>query len=268
MTPGPRMSVGRARAWLRRWDAMQTSYIPARERRFQMMFDLLEAGLPSRFRVLDLGAGPGSLSTRLLERFPKARSVALDYDPVLPAVGRRALSPQLARRLTWVDADLRDPRWPDALPPGRFQAVVSTTALHWLKPPALRAVYREVYRRLAPGGLFLNGDKASLSEDEPALRALIVRAIEVHRRREPDPLAPSNEWLAFWHALAKEPSLRPLIEERNRRFPDKSHHENEPSAAAHLRFLRQAGFSEADVVWRRYSNVIMIARRPGSSGRP
>jgi SAM-dependent methyltransferase len=261
MTAGAPLSVAEARAWIRRWDAMQTSYIPGREARFQLMFDFLEAGLPAKFRVLDLGAGPGSLSARLLERFPRARSVAVDYDPVLPVIGKRALSPRIARRLTWVDADLRDPRWTRALPPGRFEAAVSTTALHWLKPRNLQALYRALHRLLLPGGLFLNGDKASLPEDQPVLRSLIVRALEVHRRRSPEMIEPSNEWLSFWHDLAKVPSVRALIDERNRRFPDKSHHENEPSAARHLRYLRQAGFSESDVAWRRFSNVILIAKR-------
>lgn len=257
----PRLSVAEARRWVRRWDEMQTSYIPAREARFQLMFDFLEAGLTPNFRVLDLGAGPGSLSTRLLERFPRARSVALDYDPVLPAVGRRALTPGIARRLSWVDVDLRDPRWTRALPSGRFHAAVSTTALHWLKPRDLRAVYRAVHRLLVPKGLFLNGDKASVSEHHPALRALVVRALEVHRRRSPEMIPPSNEWLTYWAALGRVPALRALIAERDRRFPDKTHHEHEPSAEVHLRYLRQAGFSESDVIWRRFSNVIIVARR-------
>lgn len=255
------LNAAAARRWVRRWDAMQTAYMPWRERRFQMMFDLLEAGLPSRFRVLDLGAGPGSLSARLLGRFPRARGVALDFDPVLPELGRRALPPALSKRLTWVEADLRDPRWTRKLPPGRFDAVVSTTALHWLEPRELRAVYRAAGSRLRSGGLLLNGDAAPLGEDLPSLGALTTRAARDLRGKDVKHPRPSGEWLRFWRALAKEPSLRPLLEERARRFPQSSHHEHELSADEHLRFLRQAGFSEAAVVWRRFNNVILLARR-------
>lgn len=37
--------------WLRRWDAMQMTYIPDREARFSAMFDALEAALPPSLRA-------------------------------------------------------------------------------------------------------------------------------------------------------------------------------------------------------------------------
>ena len=75
-------------AWLARWDDQQESFNPNRERRFEAMFDILEAWLPRRFTALDLGCGPGSLSARLLRRFPAARVVAVDFDPVVLRIGQ------------------------------------------------------------------------------------------------------------------------------------------------------------------------------------
>ncbi len=40
--------------------------------------------------MLDLGCGPGSLATRLLDRIPAATVIALDADPVLLAIGQAA----------------------------------------------------------------------------------------------------------------------------------------------------------------------------------
>src|SRR5271165_6865287 len=91
--------------WLRRWDRQQAGYLPFREERFDAMFDALEALLPPDFIALDLGSGPGSLSQRLLDRFPRARSVAVDQDPVLLAIGQGSLG-DVGGRLRWVDADL------------------------------------------------------------------------------------------------------------------------------------------------------------------
>ena len=100
-------------SWLHRWDAMQTAYIPDREARFQAMFDLLqaraeEAAFPESLVVVDLACGPGAISGRLLERFPRARCVGVDFDPALLALGQGALG-DLEGRLRWVEADLRDP---------------------------------------------------------------------------------------------------------------------------------------------------------------
>lgn len=260
MSPGE-LSRPAARAWVCRWDAMQAAFIPDREARFRFMFNLLGAGgLPARFRALDVGAGPGSLSTRLLERFPHATAVALDYDPVLPYIGQRALSARLARRLAWASSDLRGRTWTDALPGGRYHAILSTTALHWLHASELRAFYREAHRLLLPGGLLLNGDKAPISERLPALRGIVDRVVEEWVAGSPQ-LRRGNPWLDFWRAAAKDPVLGPLVRERAQRFPESSHHGHEPSADEHLRALKRAGFSEAAVVSRRLSNVVLLARR-------
>jgi trans-aconitate methyltransferase len=62
------------RSWLARWDAQQTGYLPDREARFTVMFDTLEVLLPAGFTALDVACGPGSLSRRLVARFPEARA--------------------------------------------------------------------------------------------------------------------------------------------------------------------------------------------------
>ena len=76
--------------WLRRWDAQQEVYITDRERRFEVMVSFLEALLPPDLVALDLAAGPGSASARLLLRLPGSRSVAVDADPVLLRLGQGA----------------------------------------------------------------------------------------------------------------------------------------------------------------------------------
>src|SRR5262245_50526841 len=96
--------------WLARWDAQQTGYVPEREERFGVMLGVLEALLPDEFIALDLACGPGSISQRLLARFPSARCVAVDFDPVMLAVGQGAVG-SCDGRLRWVDADLADPSW-------------------------------------------------------------------------------------------------------------------------------------------------------------
>src|SRR5690606_39217095 len=78
-------------SWLRRYDTQQAAYLPAREERFTAMLNVLGALLPEEFVALDLACGPGSISQRLLERFPRARAVAVDVDPVLLAMGQGAL---------------------------------------------------------------------------------------------------------------------------------------------------------------------------------
>lgn len=86
--------------WLQRWDAQQQGYVPEREARFTAMLDVLAVLLPDSFLALDLACGPGSISQRLLARFPAARAVAVDMDPVMLALGRGARG-TVDGRLRW-----------------------------------------------------------------------------------------------------------------------------------------------------------------------
>src|SRR5581483_11261137 len=92
--------------WLRRWDAQQSGYVVDREERFAAMLDAVAALLPAEFVALDLACGPGAISQRLLRRFPEARCVATDLDPVLLALGQGALG-DWGGRLRWIEADIR-----------------------------------------------------------------------------------------------------------------------------------------------------------------
>src|SRR5579859_4680068 len=136
-------------SWLRRWDQQQSGYLSDREQRFGIMLDVLEALLPERFVALDLACGPGSISQRLLARFPQARCVAVDFDPVLLMLGQNVLA-DMQGRLRWVEADLRDSSWPDQLGEKQVDAVLSTTALHWLPAESLVQLYRQLGKLVRP----------------------------------------------------------------------------------------------------------------------
>ncbi len=94
--------------WLQRWDVQHTGHLPDREARFNVMLDVLEILMPAEFVALDLACGPGAISQRLLERFPKAHSIAVDLDPFLMALGKGVLG-DMQGRLRWLEADLNDP---------------------------------------------------------------------------------------------------------------------------------------------------------------
>src|SRR5262249_37083371 len=141
------------------------------------MFDVLAELLPESFVALDLGCGPGSMSQRLLARFPNAQAIAVDLDPVLLAVGRGALG-SVDGRLRWVAADLTSPDWLDALGTAHLDTVVSSTALHWIEPGPLVRLYGDLASLLEPGGLFLNGDHLAFGPALPTFDRLNQRVLD------------------------------------------------------------------------------------------
>lgn len=254
------MPTGRTdwKHWLRRWDEQQESFNPQRERRFATMFDVVEATQPGQFRALDLGCGPGSLSVRLLRRFPRATVVAIDYDPVALRVGRGALG-DFGGRLAWVDAKLGSSGWTGLLPPGRYHAALSTTALHWLPAASLRAVYRDLRRLLHPGGVLLNGDHLPWGHDNPRFSRLGEQVRKV-RFRGASLDAEWAAWRRWWRDAEKVRELKPLFRVREERA---SQHPRtgDTSLALHERALRRSGFRHVGVLWQDFEDRVLCAIR-------
>jgi SAM-dependent methyltransferase len=245
--------------WIQRWDAQQVGYLPEREARFNAMLDVLEVMLPEQFVALDLACGPGAISQRLLTRFPQARSVAVDVDPVLLTLGQRALG-TFNGRLRWVDADLRDSGWTTKLNLAQVDAVLSTTALHWLPAAQLVRVYQDVGRLLRPGGVFLNGDHMHFGPLLPTFQTLTRRLYE-RTVRASFARGGVDDWQGWWSALAAEPELAELFAERERRFPEASHDATAPIFDLHIGALRDAGFREVGVIWQRLDDRVVLAVR-------
>ncbi|MCI4334878.1 MAG: class I SAM-dependent methyltransferase [Thermoplasmata archaeon] len=223
------------------------------------MGDALEARFAGRFTGLDLGCGPGSLSARLLQRFPNARMVAVDFDPVLTYLGRRTLG-DAHGRLAWIEADLRLSSWIAQLPVRRVQAVLSTTALHWLPARRTIALYRELAKMLVPRGLFLNGEHLPFDRSLPQLARLADSAARVERRRYLDSGA-ALDWGSWWKQLREVPELAARFALRDERYPGGEHHEHDISTSEHVRWLRAAGFAEAGVLWQQMDDFVIAGVR-------
>jgi SAM-dependent methyltransferase len=245
--------------WLRRWDAQQTAYLPDREERFTAMLDVLAALLPEEFVALDLACGPGAISQRLLERFPRARCVAVDLDPVLLDMGEAVLG-DADGRLRWVTADLAEPDWTATLGEAAFDAVLSTTALHWLPVEPLVRLYGELGALIRPDGVMLNGDNLAFAPHQETLRLLSESTTE-QQRAEAFDAGGAEDWDEWWAALAEEPAAADLLAERRRRFATFDPDASVPIFDVHEAALRNAGFREVGVIWQRLDNRVLLGVR-------
>jgi SAM-dependent methyltransferase len=241
--------------WLDRWEAQQASYMPDREGRFTVIIDTVEALCGNSPSVVDLGSGPGSLSRRILDRLPNARVTAIDMDPVLLAIGRNALG-DCGGRLHWLDADLRS-RWSTTWD-GGADAAVSTTALHWLQPSALAALYRHLGTVLSPGSVFVNGDRMEFPPDLPRLAAA---ARSIRDRLEPPDAGGAESWEEWWGAVEQDPGLAAEVAERSRRHHEHPDHQHQADLPTHVEQLHQAGFSEVGTIWQHLADRVLVAIR-------
>ena len=258
------LSASSAREWIERWDGQQQSYLPDREDRFTAMIDAVEASAGRTDPlVLDLGAGPGSLSVRLLRRLPAATVVAIDADPLTLALGQAASAD--VPGLRFADLDLRQPGWSAGLGLDRQpDAAVSTTALHWLPQPALAALYAELAAVLRPGGIVLNGDHLAEDDGAPVLRQLDRALLEREEQRR-FPARQRETWTDWWQAVAADPVLAPLYAERQARQVESEHHGSPAGRlSVHVDALAAAGFAEIGTLWQRGENRVLCGVLPGS----
>jgi tRNA (cmo5U34)-methyltransferase len=122
--------------------------IPHRSEGERTLLEFLPASLE---RVLDLGSGDGRLLTLVRLARLGIRAVALDFsDTMLQRLAERFAGDPL---VTIRAHDLNVPL-PETL--GSFDVIVSSFAIHHLAHPRKRALYKEVYAQLRPGGVFLN----------------------------------------------------------------------------------------------------------------
>ena len=129
---------------------------------------LLEQIPPSAKRVLDLGTGDGRLLALVKLNNPSVEGVALDFsDPMIEQAKKRFAND---KHVTIVKHDFSLPLPAEQL--GKFDAVVSSLAIHHLTHPRKKQLYTEIFNLLNPKGVFCNLEHVSSATDEPACEIL------------------------------------------------------------------------------------------------
>lgn len=241
---------------LKRWDAQQTAYIKHRQLRFEIVADVVKRLTGPSPRVLDLACGPGSLTRTIVTVLPKAKVTAVDKDPLLLAIARDVFAANMNIGVSEIDLD--DPDWAKG-PQEPFDAIVSSTALHWLAPDVLSRLYFQLADLIAPGGVFLNADHL-LYDDvaQPALRKLAREDDQANQDLAFG--SGTDTWDAWWAAAESRPAYAEAAERRKKIWAG-----NVPTPKVtlgyHLETLRSAGFRETETVWQYLDDYVICAIR-------
>lgn len=203
-------SVQHTRAYLARADK-----IPHRREGERVLLD--NVPLDAR-RILDLGTGDGRLLALLRIDRPKFQGVAMDFSETMLAATRRRFATD--ERVKVVRHDLNLPL-PSSL--GEFDAVVSSFAIHHCPDDRKRALYGEIFGRLAPGGVFCNLEH--VASPTAALHHKFLRAI----------------------------GSAPETEDRSNKLLD---------VETQLGWLREIGFVDVDCYWKWLELALLIGLKP------
>jgi tRNA (cmo5U34)-methyltransferase len=217
---------------LDRYEDLVRRVIPCYEEQPEMIAEAIREACPwGAVRILELGAGTGSLARFLLDRFPAAQLTAVDVSPAMLAECRRILA-AYGDRARVVEADLASADLGSG-----YDAIASRLAIHHLDDSRKAELFRRAFAALVPGGLLVNSDMVT-GETEAERAALLDEWREYMRGRGDDPAA-WEQWLAG-----------------DDDFP--------VTERAQTTWLEAAGFAGVRVVWRMAGFAVVQAVKPGS----
>ena len=130
--------------------------IPLAQEQIDMMLRLIRAACPDVSAVLDLGCGDGILGQAVIGQYPQAKVNFVDFsEPMLEAARKRMDGND---RCTFVQLDYGQKGWENKLPQDsqQYEVIVSGFSIHHQPDERKKEIYAELYKLLAPGGIFLN----------------------------------------------------------------------------------------------------------------
>jgi tRNA (cmo5U34)-methyltransferase len=209
------------------YTALRCRLVPRYDAFYGAVVDTLALVRGGMRRVLDLGAGTGQLSAHVHEAFPDARLELLDgSEPML-----REARERLGSAVTAVHVgDMADP-----LPDGPFDAIISALAIHHLCDEDKQVLFERAHGALRPGGAFINAEQVAAPTAD-------LDAVYEHR------------WAQDCRALGASLDELDAARERMR-------HDRCADTESQLRWLRAAGFSTADCVYKSWRFAVMFGMK-------
>ena len=210
------------------YDAQREFVIPQMREYYGAAVWAMESGSKEP-AIIDVGAGTGLLSAFLLDKFPGARLTLMDISENMLDLARKRFAARPGTKYVICDYSRSDLGGP-------YDIVCSALSIHHLAPEDKRQLFRRIFAALRPGGMFVNADQA---EGETPYFTKRYREYWNEFLRS----GPLND---AQHAeiLKRRDTL-----DRNEKLSDQ------------LAWLKEAGFSDVDVVYRNRTFIVTVARK-------
>ena len=219
--------------------------IPLAQEQIGVMMSILKMSRQPVESFLDLGCGDGILGTAILDEYPSARGVFVDFSEAMLEQAREQFK-DYAGDLVFENIDYGDPTWVSRIQDhAPFDAIVTGYSIHHQPDDRKYSVYQEMFSLLKPGGWFINIEHVSSASQ------LNIDLFENHYVSARYAIEKSNGGKRTYDELAQEYTNR----------PDKAANILAP-VELQCNWLREIGYEEVDCYFRIYELAVFGGRRP------
>lgn len=220
--------------------------IPMATEQIEVMMWIITRCAQGVQRFVDVGCGDGVLGAAILESYPNAEGVFVDFStPMLDAARKKLGQRQPPQH--FLHGDFSTPAWVEPVREhGPFDVVVSGYSIHHQPNERKMAIYAEIRNLLRPGGLFINVEHVSS-------RTQWIGALN-------DEIF--IDCLHTAHINSGGVKTRKEIADEYYHRPDKAANILAP-VESQCEWLRGLGFQDVDIYFKVFELAIFGGRRPG-----
>ena len=226
------------------YDRLQPVRVEMYDFYHQLALDFMPFDTQDDFRMLDLGCGTGTFLNNVLDHYPNATCVAIDYsDEILKFAAHKVRAH--SDRVSFHQEDLNQ-ELPNSFEP--FQLVASFSALHHLTDKNKVHIFKQIYEMLEEGGWFFFIDAMSIRFDDNVFNLGRKRS-QMHRQKR---------FKAAGIDIEEDWQVREMDAQVDKNSPEK---DRISSLSSQITWLKEAGFRSVDHIWHFWMEHFIICRK-------
>lgn len=212
------------------YDSWVQKALPCYEELFAVAVESIPFSVEQELTILDLGAGTGLFSAHVFQRYGNSHYTLMDVAEQMLEIAKERFAGS-AQQFSYITGDYRT-----ALPAAQFDLVISSLSVHHLSDSEKQNLFRELFLKLRPGGVFINVDQ--------------IKAPSEHFQE--------LYWSSWLSKVRRSGAGEEQIQQSIRRRLEFDH---DATMADQLKWLQDSGFEWVDCLYHHYFVGLFVAQK-------